>query len=221
MHPFSRLFFVLWFGSVVFPARADTDVYLLDVPDYDWYGGSIGTACGNLIGFWDRHGLSGFYTGPTAAGIAPLTSVGANAGIHSLWASRAGLDGHLPTKPGHIDDYWTVYELGGRSYEDTAPDPYLVAHRAEHPPDCIGDFIGLSQRKWTNMNNECDGNIDGTAFNYWDNTGARCNNFVPNPDAGMPARDLQSGLRQWTQSRGYDAETFSHLTDFNPNVDAG
>src|SRR2546425_12718378 len=64
-------------------------------------------------------------------------------------------------------------------------------------------------------------NIDGLAFNYWDNTGSRRVNFVPGPDAGVPARDIQSGLRQWTQSRGYDAEVFSQLTDFNPNVDAG
>src|SRR2546423_8454126 len=103
----------LCLSSFDFQLRADTDVYLLDVPDYDWYGGSLGTACGNLMGFWDRHGLSGFYTGPTANGVAPLTSVRANTGIHSLWASRAGMDGRPANKPGHIDDYWTGYDLGG------------------------------------------------------------------------------------------------------------
>src|SRR6266481_3201915 len=191
MHFFNRLFVVLCFGSLALPLRADVDVYLLDVPDYDWYAGSLGTACGNLMGFWDRHGLPGFYTGATANGVAPLTSVGANAGIHSLWASRAGMGGRPANKPGHIDDYWTVYDLGGggRSFEDTAPDPY-VTNRAEHAPDCIGDFIGLSQRKWTNMNDECDGNIDGLAFTYWDNSGNRRTNFIPGLEAGTPARDI-------------------------------
>jgi hypothetical protein len=28
--------------------------------------------------------------------------------------------------------------------------------------------------------------------------------------------DIQSGLRAWTPSRGYEADTFSQLTDFNP-----
>src|SRR6266513_340502 len=105
MHSHSLLF-VFCLACSIQQLRADVDVYLLDVPDYDSYGGSLGTACGNLIGFWDRHGLPNFYTGPTANGLAPLTSVGANAGIHSLWASRAGMDGRPADKPGHIDDYW-------------------------------------------------------------------------------------------------------------------
>src|SRR2546425_3512642 len=141
MYPRMLSFLGLLLGSFAFQLRADVDVYLLDVPDYDWYGGSLGTACGNLIGFWDRHGLSGFYTGPTANGVAPLRSAGANAGIHSLWTSRAGVDGRSLSKPGHIDDYWIFYDPagGGNSYQSTAPDPYLVAQRIEHTPDCVGD----------------------------------------------------------------------------------
>src|SRR5438477_1908292 len=228
MHPRRLSFVGLCLGFFVLQLQADVDLYLVDVPDYDWYGGSLGTASGNLIGFWDRHGLPNLYTGPAGNGLAPLSSFGGNSGIHALWASRAGADGRPANTPGHIDDYWTLYDLanGGNSYESTAPDPYLVLRRPEHPPDCIGDFIGLSQRKWTNMNNECDGNIDGLAFNYWDNSGNRRTNFIPGTEAGTgtsgsPARDMQSGLRQWTRSRGYDADVFSQITDFNPNVSSG
>jgi len=48
--------------------------------------------------------------------------------------------------------------------------------------------------------------------------------FLPEPrtgTSGSQARDIQSGLRQWTQSRGYDADLLSQLTDFNPNVPSG
>src|SRR2546421_9091574 len=96
--------------------------YLLDVPDYEWHAGCFGTACGNLMGFWDRNGFPDFYTGPTAGGVAPLDSSGGNAGIMSMWASQAGLDGRPADKPGHMDDYWHFYYgdyLGAMSYEST------------------------------------------------------------------------------------------------------
>lgn len=200
------------------------NVYLLDVPDYQWYAGCFGTACGNLMGFWDRNGLPEFYTGPTNEGLAPLDDrqdLG-HRGIRSLWATKAGFDGRPADQPGHIDDYWAWYDSDNTySYESTAPDAYLLAGRPEHEPDCIGDFIGLSQNRWTNLNGECDGNIDAYSFVYWDATGERRVNFVPGPEAGLPARDIPSGLRAWTRWRGYDCEVFSQLTDFNPEVPAG
>ena len=151
--------------AVALPSRADSDVYLLGTPDYDWFAGCFGTASGNLMGYWDRHGLPDFYTGPTAGGVAPLDSYGANVGIRSMWVSQAGLDGRPANKPGHMDDYWD-YQPGTSppGYESTATDPYILANRAEHEPDCIGDFIGLNQKKWTNLNSECDGNINAYSF---------------------------------------------------------
>ncbi len=189
----------------------DSDVTLLEVPDYEWHAGCFGTATGNLMGFWDRHGFDEFYTGPTANGVAPLTSFGSNAGIFSLWATKAGWDGRPADQPGHEDDYYVAYE-------STAPDPYITAGRAEHAADCIGDFIGLNQQRWVAMNGECDGNIDGYSFTYWDKTGARRHDFVPDTSAGSPARDIPSGLRAWTQWRGYDAEVDSQLSEFNPGL---
>jgi len=193
---------------------AATNVYLTEVPDYQWWAGCFGTASGNLMGFWDRHGFPDFYTGPTAGGVAPLNNAGNNAGIISMWASQAGVDGRPQDQFGHYDDYYA-------KYENTGPDPYVLAGRPEHAPDCIGDFIGLSQLKWTGMAHECDGNIDGFSFVYWDSTGVRRVNYVPGTDAGTPARDIQSGLRAWTQYRGYDAVVFTQLADFNPHTPPG
>ena len=188
--------------------------YLLDVPDYNWSFGCFGTATGNLAGYWDRNGLPDFYTGPIGGGLAPLGNSGGSFGIQSLWASQAGVNGRPANLPGHVNDYWI-------DYESTAPDPFVTAGRAEHTPDCIGDFIGLNQNRWTNLNGECDGNVDAFSFTYWATNGTRRVNFIPSDAAGTPARDIPSGLRAWARWRGYDADVFSQLTDFNPTVPAG
>jgi hypothetical protein len=188
---------------------AEASVYLTEVPDYIWEWGCMPTASGNLMGFWDRHGLPDFYTGPVNGGVAPLNNTGANAGIISMWASQAGQDERPADQPGHADDYWVTQS----SYESTAPDPWIAARGVEHTPDCLADFIGASQLKWTNLAGECSGNIDGFCFNYWDASGDRRTNYVPSEAAGLPARDVQSGLRAWTQYRGYDCTVISQLTD--------
>jgi len=223
---FGHSAFALFCLSLV-SLRAQTDIYLLEVPNYNWYAGCFGTACANLMGFWDLHGLPDFYTGPTGGGAAPLNSCGINNGILSMTATKAGFDGRPANKPGHMDDYWSTYiltscgEASSMSYQSTEMDPYVLAGRPEHTWDCIGDFIGLSQKKWTNMNNECDGNIDAYSFVYWDTKGNKRVNFTPGPEAGLPAVDIQSGLKAWAKHRGYDADVFTQLTDFNPNMPVG
>src|SRR5947207_4213685 len=84
--------------------QATSNVWLTEVPDYDWWRGCFGTASGNLMGFWDRHGLPNLYTGRAGHGLAPLDSKDDN--IRSMWASRAGLDDRALNQPGHDDDYW-------------------------------------------------------------------------------------------------------------------
>ncbi len=210
-----RCLVALLAGSLLLTiSRAATNVFLLEVPDYQWHSGCFGTASGNLMGYWDRNGFPDFYTGPTQGGVAPLDSRGINQGIFALWVSKAGRDGRSPAQPGHEDDYYVAFD-------STRADPYTTAGRPEHAPDCIGDFIGLSQKKWKSMAGECDGNIDGYCFVYWDKTGARRDNFVPGPEAGLPTLDLASGLRNWSAWRGTDADVFTQLADFNPTVQAG
>lgn len=195
-------------------AQGATNVHLTGVPDYEWFAGCAGTAVGNLMGFWDRHGFPNFYTGHAGYGVAPLDSYEENYGIRSLWATKAGLDGRPIDEPGHMDDYFFAF-AGGE------PDPCVTLGRSEHQPDCLGDFIGLNQNKWKNLNGECDGNIDGYAFVYWDSSGERRWNFTPGPEAGLPAVDIQSGLRLWTESRSCTADVFTQLTDFNSEVPSG
>ncbi len=204
------------------PLRAFEDIRLADVPDYSWFAGCFGTASGNLMGYWDRHGFPDFYRGPTAGGVAPLNSAGANAGIRSLWASRAGLDGRPLDQPGHLDDYWENFGSDGMgTYESGATDPHLLAGRAEHAPDCVGDFIGASQNKWGDLNGECRGNINAFAFNYWQQDGGRRENYFPAGPSGAPIPDIQSGWIKWAEAHGSQANTFSQLADFNPHVPPG
>ncbi len=105
-----------------------------------------------------------------------------------------------------MKDYWT-------RYEDTGPDPFRTTG-IEHTPDCIGDFIGLSQKKWTNLASECWGNIDAYSFVFWDKTGRRRNNYYTT-NSGAYVPDIGSGLKEWMKWRGYDADVFTQLTDFN------
>ncbi len=219
-----RLVFLVTITIIGFlpSSHAAENVVITDVPDYDWYAGCFGAASGNLMGYWDRHGFPNFYTGPANDGVAPLNSNGSNAGIRSLWASKAGFDGRPADKPGHADDYWEFFSIDGKvSFESTAADPYVLADRLEHEPDCTSDFMGSSQNKWADLDGECGGNIDGYSFNYWDKSGAKRINFVPPPSSGIPVRDIQSGFRAWTQSRGYDAEAFSQQVDFNSSIPRG
>ena len=195
---------------------AAESVHLEGVPDYAWHLGCFGTATGNLFGFWDRNGFPDFYTGPTGGGVAPLNSRQSqgNFGIRSLWASAAGRDGRPLDLPGHEDDYYV-------GYESVAPDPYVTEGRAEHVADCIGDFIGLSQNKWTDLHGECRGNIDGYAFVHWEPSGAR-RQANPGHEDGIPPRsDIPSGLVEWSRYRGYEAESFCQLADFHPSVPTG
>jgi hypothetical protein len=211
---------ILAFSQVT--ALPDQNVKILDVPDYSWYAGCFGSASGNLMGFWDRNGFPDMYTGPTANGVAPLNSNGSNVGIRSLWASKAGFDGRPADQPGHTDDYWTYfYSDTSYSYESAGPDPYSVAGRPEHAPDCTGDFMGASQNKWKDLNGECNGNIDAFSFNFWDKTGARRFNFTPPNQDGVEVRDIQSGFRKFAAWRGYGTETYSQLVDFDTNIPAG
>lgn len=190
------------------------NVYLTEVPDYQWHVGCFGTATGNLLGYWDRHGFPDFYTGPTRAGEAPLNSFGQNQGIFSLWSSQAGIDGRPFAQPGHYDDYYVHYEFAGQ-------DPFEDENRPEHAPDSVGDFIGLNQRKWSDLAGECTGNIDGYSFNFFDRDGLRRSNYTPLDSKGTPVPDIQSGLRAFAQFRGYAADTFSQLSDFNPDKNVG
>ncbi len=211
----SRLGLLIALFAAAHTAAADApaNVWIQNTPAYNWHYGCYGGASGMLFAYWDRNGFSNIYTGPTAGGVAPLVSSGADAGIISLWASKAGVDGRPTNSYGHVDDYYATYK-------STAPDPW-ISRGVEHEPDCIGDFIGMSQDKWTNLNNECRGNRDAWAFNFFETGGVRHVNFQPMDGAGQPIPDIQSGYRAFANWRGYDADSFSQLLDIWPDTPAG
>ncbi len=178
-------------------ARADRQVKVLDTPAYNWFYGCFGTAGGNLVGYWDRNGLPNLYTGMVNGGIAPTNTLGTNLHIWTMWATRAGYAGRASNAWGHVDDYYHTYE--------GTNDPYRMLGRAPHEDDCLGDFMGLSHWNWTNLNGECNGNIDAYAVNYFDTNGTRRYNY----DAPTP--DVQSGVKRYFRYCGYDAEVFSQV----------
>ena len=154
------------------------------------------------MGYWDRHGFPNLYTGPTSGGVAPLDNVDTEFWDFCNVGNSGGVRWQAVGQAGHIDDYWTFYSLANEwpfSYESTEEDPHKIAGRREHLPDCVGDFIGLSQKKWTNMNDECDGNINSYAFVFWDKSGEKRVNYQPPFKAGSQPRDVPSGWRTWTR----------------------
>jgi len=62
------------------PAPFGPDDDLVDVPDYDWYGGCFGTASCNLMGTGIVTGFP-ISTPVPPAGLAPLDSYGPNQGF--------------------------------------------------------------------------------------------------------------------------------------------
>ncbi len=193
---------------------ADRDVYLTETPGYAWFYGCFGTGSGQLLGYWDRHGFSNLYTGPVNGGLAPLNSSGANTNIWTMWATRAGHGGRASNNWGHVDDYVGADDTGTTLYRSTN-DPYKVAGRLPHADDCIADFIGLSHHNWTNLNGECNGNINAWAFTYFETSGVRRYNYAP------PTSDVQSGLRRYVQYCGYEAEVLCQVGDVYPKTPAG
>jgi hypothetical protein len=218
-HNFQNHIAMLWFASTLCAYAQPMNVLIANTPCYNWSFGCFGTGTGMFMAYWDRNGFSNIYTGSVNGGVATLTfrEGGVNANMRALWATQAGFAGRHATNWGHYDNYGGAHA----TYQSTAPDPYIALAREEHEPECIGDFIGLNQNKWTNLNGECNGNIDAYAFNYFDPSGAKRVNFVPPEQNGLPIPDIQSGLKAFAESRGYAGDSFSQLADVWPDTPAG
>jgi transcriptional regulator CtsR len=197
---------------------------LSNVPAFDWSYGCSATSAAMLFGYYDRIGYSNMYAGPTNGGVCPLdNSVWGHTSYPSvtcgecpLSATHNGIDGRAIK--GHVDDYWI-------DYGQTGPDPYY-GHWTEHTlGDCVGDYMGTNQAKYSNT--------DGSTTFY----------FYPNGDplydytGSEPTyRDGCHGMKLFAQSRGYTVVTnFNQLiqgqgtdpnkgftfADFQAEIDAG
>jgi transcriptional regulator CtsR len=196
---------------------------LSNVPAFDWSYGCSATSAAMLFGYYDRTGYSNMYTGPTNGGVCPLDNF---VWGHTVWptvtcgecplsATHNDVDGK--TINGHVDDYWIDYGNSG-------PDPYY-GNWAEHTPDCVGDYMGTNQAKYSN--------IDGGTTFFWYTNGDPLYDYAGSEPA---YRDGCHGMKLFAESRGYTVLTnFSQLikgqgidpnkgftfADFQAEIDAG
>lgn len=176
------------------------DIVLEGVPTSAWTYGCSATSAGMIFGYYDRHGYSNMYTGPTNGGVAPLTNLGQGdtpsspiAGACSIIATQNNFDGR--TAPGHVDDYWI-------GYNEEGPDPWETSGIEHTWGDCTADFMGTNQWKWVFDSSEIDFNIDGSTALF--STGAtKVYDYTPNASMGSPQTALCHGMRLFAESRGY------------------
>jgi hypothetical protein len=165
---------------------------LTDVPALTWSFGCSATSAAIIFGYYDNHGFSNMYAGPTNGGLFPMTNAAwPDVLLNGEWrsqcplsATRNGIDGR--STRGHVDDYWI-------KYNDPGPDPYLTNGWTEHAwDDGTADFMGTNQSKY--------GNSDGatTFWNYGDGTA-----LYDYSSCEPASRDGCHGMRQFAESRGY------------------
>jgi hypothetical protein len=197
---------------------------LSNVPAFDWSYGCAATSAAMLFGYYDRTGYSNMYSGPANGGVCPLdnsvwghtTYPGVTCGECPLSATHNGIDGR--TIKGHVDDYWIDYGNAG-------PDPYVTNGWVEHTLDCVGDYMGTNQARYSS--------IDGGTTFYFYPSGDPLYDYT----GCEPAyRDGCHGMKLFAQSCGYTVMTdFSQLiqgqgtdpnkgftfSDFQAEIDAG
>jgi PKD repeat protein len=192
---------------VAIPTRSA--VILSNVPAYSWSFGCSSTSAAMAAGYYDNTGYPDMYTGPTNAGIMPMTnSIWGTVNINGmtlnqcpLSASRNNLDGR--TVNGHVDDYWITYN-------DAGPDPFIVNGWTEHAyGDCTGDYMGTSQSSV--------GNIDGGTNFFFFGEGSPLYDFT---GCEPQERDGCHGMRDFFESRGYEViqNYFQLIQGFNGNT---
>jgi len=176
------------------------DIVLNGVPTSTWTYGCSATAAGMIFGYYDRHGYSNMYTGPTNGGVAPLTNLGQGAipslpipGACSIIATQDSFDGR--TTPGHVDDYWI-------NYNEEGPDPWETSGIEHTWGDCTTDFMGTNQWKWAFNGSEIDFNVDGSTALFSDGAN-KLYDYIPPASAGSPRTALCHGMRLFAESRGY------------------
>lgn len=171
-------------------AMADSQ-QLSDVPALLWSYGCSATSAAMLIGYYDRHGYSNMYTGPTEGGVFPLDNsvwgpsvVEPGQGENPLSASHKGIDGR--TSFGHVDDYYGGYL--------SKFDPYYLNWTEHYPKDSIGDYMGTNQFiNWRN--------VDGSTMFFYNTLNKPVYDYTAAERLRM--RDGAHGMKLFAESRGY------------------
>jgi parallel beta-helix repeat protein len=192
-------------------ATSTTAVILTNVPAFNWTYGCSATSAGMMMGYYDNHGYTNMYSGPTNGGVCPLnnetywgipTWTSYNTyGECPLVATHMGYD-DLATY-GHVDDFWV-------SVNSSASDPYTNSRTAHTWADCTADYMGTNQSAY--------GNVDGGTRFYLNPDGNPLYNYTACETEGY--RDGCHGLRQFIESRGYSvSDNFSqYIYGYNGNT---
>jgi PKD repeat protein len=174
---------------------------IIDVPTLNWSYGCSATSAAMLFGYWDRHGYSNMYTGPTNGGVFPSTNnpwgeslLFPGHGECPLSATHQGIDGRVVK--GHVDDYWSSY--------GSVIDPYFGSwtEHSDFPAVCTGDFMGTNQY-------QCWHSTDGSTWFVYYSDNSKCYDFTGWETVPAPApvshviRDGAHGMRLFVESRGY------------------
>jgi len=195
-----------------------SSVIIPDVPAYDWSYGCAATTAAMLAGYYDRHGYSNIYTGPTNNGEAPLTNAAWGNGECPLSATHQGYDNLITG--GHVNHFYVSYLSSGN-------DPFGTGDPTGTYSNCTADYMGTNQDWWNN--------VDGSTTIYNNNLNYQLSDYTNGETATPRKRDLMHGLKLFFQSRGYTvtsnfnqkiygydgvARGFS-LADYRANIDAG
>jgi len=171
-------------GPKVKPTR--NAVMLTDIPAYDWSYGCAATSAAMIAGYYDRHGFSNIYTGPTNSGIAPLNNSVWGAGECPISATHTNFDNLTTT--GHVNRFYV-------SYQNSGNDPFGTGDPTSLYSSCTADYMGTNQDWWNNG--------DGSTTIYTYNNGNPIYDYTY-PETQTPRkRDGIRGLKLFYQSRGY------------------
>ncbi|HJX68779.1 MAG TPA: fibronectin type III domain-containing protein [Dehalococcoidia bacterium] len=197
---------------------------LPNVPAFDWSYGCAATSAAMLFGYYDRTGYSSMYTGPASGGVCPLdnsvwghtTYPRVTCGECPLSATHDGIDGR--TIKGHVDDYWI-------DYGNVGPDPYATNGWAEHTLDCVGDYMGTNQARYSSIDGGTTFYLNPNGDPLYDYTG--CEPTYRDGCHGMKLFAQSCGymvmtnFNQLIQGQGTDPNKGFTFSDFQSEIDAG
>ncbi len=176
------------------PSPSDGVNILSSVPAFDWCYGCSATAAAMIAGYYDNHGYSNMYTGPTNGGVVPMNNSAWGYGECSLSATHMGYDG-LSAR-GHVDDYWVSSGSSG--------DPYYGNWTQHSYEDCTADYMGTNQYyNWSNVDGGTTFYFHGDGTPLYDYTGCE-------PDK----RDGCHGFRLFIESRGYSIASLGNYNQY-------
>ncbi len=128
------------------PTKHEDYKKLEDVPHYLWSFGCFPTAAAMLIAYYQNHGGDWSYLYPQRNYYTTETwncnyTFGHYGGDQSLWYNNISATCQLNqvyySDYGNVGDYWV-------GVDDYTTDPYSLAGRTEHSPDCIADYANTS-----------------------------------------------------------------------------